>query len=139
MSISALLKVYLLMTVVFFVIDVVWIAVVANKFFQAKIGFMLRPDVQWVPAVIFYLLFVSAVLVFAVIPGVERGSLARAVVSGAFLGLVCYATYDLTNLALTKGFPTIVAVVDMTWGALIAATIAATGYSAAGWISASAS
>ncbi len=128
MSLSLLLKIYASMTVAFFAIDLVWIGVVANRFYQKHLGFMLRPDVQWAPAVLFYLLFVSAMLVFAVLPGLERASLWRAVALGAFLGLVAYATYDLTNLALAKGFPAIVAVVDMLWGATIAAVVTALGY-----------
>lgn len=128
MSLSLLLKIYASMTVAFFAIDLVWIGLVANRFYQKHLGFMLRPDVQWAPAVLFYLLFVSAMLVFAVLPGLERASLWRAVVLGAFLGLVAYATYDLTNLALAKGFPVIVAVVDMLWGMTIAAVIAGVGY-----------
>lgn len=128
MSLSLLLKIYASMTVAFLAIDLVWIGLVANRFYQKHLGFMLRPDVQWAPAVLFYLLFVSAMLVFAVLPGLERASLWRAVVLGAFLGLVAYATYDLTNLALAKGFPAIVAVVDMLWGMTIAAVIAGVGY-----------
>lgn len=136
MSAGLLIKVFGLMTVVFLAIDVVWIGVVANRFYQHHLGFMLRPDVQWVPAMLFYLLFIAGVLVFAVMPGLERASLGRAVALGAFLGLVAYATYDLTSLALIKGFPRIVAVVDMVWGTSIAATIAAVGYGAARWLAA---
>ncbi len=136
MPLPMLLKVYGIMTVTFFAIDLVWIGVVANRFYQKHLGFMLRPDVQWVPAIAFYLLFIAALMVFAVLPGVERGSLLRATALGGFLGLVAYATYDLTNLALAKGFPGIVAAVDMVWGAVIAGTIAAVGYGAARWLGA---
>lgn len=134
MATALVIKVFGLMMLAFFAIDIVWIGLVANRFYQHHLGFMLRADVQWVPAILFYLLFVAGVLVFAVIPGFERASLARAVVLGAFLGLVAYATYDLTSLALTKGFPRIVAVVDMLWGTSIAATVAAIGYGAARWL-----
>jgi uncharacterized membrane protein len=136
MHLSMALKTYGLMTLAFLVIDLVWIGVVAKRFYERHLGFMLRPDVQWVPAILFYLLFIAGVLVFAVLPGLEKGSLARTVGLGAFLGLVAYATYDLTNLALTKGFPSVVAVVDMLWGTSIAAAIAAVGYGAARWLAA---
>jgi len=133
MSAMVLSKVFGVMVVSVFAIDLLWISVVANRFYQKHLGFLLRPDVQWAPAVLFYLLFVAGVLVFAVLPGVERGSLGRALALGAFLGLVAFATYDLTNLALTRGFPTIVALVDLAWGMTIAATTAAIGYGAALW------
>ena len=64
----------------------------------------------------------------------ERGSAARALLFGALFGLIAYATYDLTNLAVLREFPTFVAVVDMAWGATISATVAAAGYFAAGWL-----
>lgn len=136
MPFGLLLKTYGLMTIAFLVIDLVWIGVVAKGFYQRHLGAMLRPDVQWVPAILFYLLFIAGVLVFAVIPGLEKGSLVRTAALGAFLGLIAYATYDLTNLALAKGFPTVVAGVDMLWGTAIAATIAVVGYGAARWLAA---
>ena len=88
MSISLLIRVYGLMAVAFFAIDLIWLGFVANRFYQTHLGFMLRPDVRWVPAILFYLLFIAGVLVFAVMPGLERGSLGRTVALGAFLGLV---------------------------------------------------
>lgn len=136
MPFGQLLKTYGLMTVAFLAIDLLWIGVVAKRFYERHLGAMLRPDVQWVPAILFYLLFIAGVLVFAVLPGLEKGSLARTAALGAFLGLIAYATYDLTNLALTKGFPAVVATVDMLWGTAIAATIAALGYGAARWLAA---
>lgn len=137
MSMSALATVYGLMTVTFFAIDLVWLGIVARPFYQQHLGPMLRPDVRWGAAILFYLLFLAGILVFAVLPGVERGSLWRAVALGAFFGLVAYATYDLTSLALVKGFPDIVAVVDMAWGTVLSATIAAAGYAAARWVAGS--
>lgn len=134
MSTVALLKVYGLMTAIFFAIDLVWLGLVAKPFYQQHLGPMLRPDVRWGAAILFYLLFIAGILVFAVIPGVDRGSLWRAVALGAFFGLVAYATYDLTSLALLSGFPTVVAVVDLAWGTVLSATVAAAGYAAARWI-----
>ncbi len=136
MSASALAKTYGLMAVTFFAIDLLWLGIVARPFYQSQLGPMLRPDVRWGPAILFYLLFIAGILVFAVLPGVERGSLGRAVVLGAFFGFVAYATYDLTSLALVKGFTDLVAVVDMTWGTVLTATVAAAGYAAARWVGA---
>lgn len=136
MSVTATLKLYGLMTLVFLAIDLLWIGVVASGFYQRHLGFMLRPDVRWGPAIVFYLLFVAAVLVFAVQPGLAQGSPARAALLGAFLGLVAYATYDLTNLALVDGFPTLVAVVDMAWGAFVAGVVASAGYGLGRWLGA---
>lgn len=127
-----MVAVYGAMAITFFAIDLVRIAVVANAFYRRHRGFMLRgPTCKWVPTVLCYLLFVLGVLIFVVLPAVGRQSLGRAVVYGALFGLVVYATYDLTNLALTKGFLSVVALVDLTWGATIAAVVAAAGYGGA--------
>jgi uncharacterized membrane protein len=111
-----------------FLIDLVWLGVVAKGFYQRHIGGLLRPEVHWGPAILFYLLYVAALIVFVVQPALERQSLERAVLFGAFFGLTAYATYDLTSLALIRDFPTLVAVVDMAWGTLLTAAVAAAGY-----------
>ncbi len=135
MPMTVIAGTYALMTAVFFAIDLVWLGIVARPFYQTHLGPLLRPDVRWGPAILFYLLFITGILVFAVLPAVERASLWRAVALGAFFGFVAYATYDLTSLALVKGFPDIVAVVDMAWGTVLTATVAAAGYAAARWLS----
>mgnify|MGYP002629961863 CR=1 FL=1 len=136
MPMTAIAGTYALMTATFFAIDLVWLGIVARPFYQTHLGPMLRPDVRWGPAILFYLMFIAGILVFAVLPAVERASVWRAVTLGAFFGLVAYATYDLTSLALVKGFPDIVAVVDMAWGTVLTATVATAGYTAARWFAA---
>ncbi|KPK81255.1 MAG: hypothetical protein AMS25_07175 [Gemmatimonas sp. SM23_52] len=123
-----LLQTYAVSLVSFLVLDFAWLGLVARGFYRQQLGHLLSPDVRWAPAILFYLLFVAAVVVFVVVPAVERGSLLRAVLLGGFFGLVAYATYDLTNLATMKGFPTLVAAVDMTWGCVLSAVVAAVGY-----------
>ena len=113
-----------------FLIDLVWLGVVAKGFYQRHIGDLLRPEVRWGPGILFYLLYVAALIVFVVQPALERQSLERAVLLGAFFGLTAYATYDLTSLALIRDFPALVAVVDMAWGAFLTAVVAAAGYGA---------
>lgn len=123
-----LLLTYAASLVVFLILDFVWLGWIARGFYRQQLGHLLSPEVRWLPAVIFYLLFVAAVVVFAVLPAVERGSLLRATLWGGFFGMVAYATYDLTNLATLRGFPTIVAVVDMAWGFTLTAIVATVGY-----------
>jgi uncharacterized membrane protein len=127
---------YGLSLVLFLAVDLAWIGFVANRFYTKHLGHLLRPDVQWVPAIVFYLLFVAAVVVFAVIPGLTRGAPIHTALLAGFLGLVAYATYDLTNLALMKDFPLIVAVVDIVWGATVAIAVGLGGYGFARWVGA---
>jgi uncharacterized membrane protein len=127
----AFLKVYAVGVGVCFAVDLVWLGVVARGFYQRQLGHLLRPDVQWLPAVLFYLIYVAALVVFVVTPAAERHSFARAVGLGAFFGLAAYAAYDLTSLALIKDFPLTAAVVDLAWGALLSAAVSGAAYWAA--------
>lgn len=127
MNTLQLVYVYLITIPVFFIIDVMWIGLVANKFYQEHIGYLLGP-VNWTAAIIFYLLYIIGIIIFAVHPALVAGSLQKAVIFGALFGFFCYATYDLTNLATTKDWPLIVTVVDMIWGTVLTSSVAALSY-----------
>jgi len=114
-----------------FALDLLWLGVVAKGFYGKYLGSLLRPDVNWAPALLFYVLYVVAVVVFVVMPAAERRSVGRALGLGAFFGLAAYATYDLTSLALIRNFPLIVAVVDLAWGVVLTTIAASAGYAAA--------
>ena len=134
MALVPMLKLYGLTSIVFFAIDLVWIGVVAAGFYQKHLGHLLRPDVLWGAAVLFYLLYIAGLVVFAVLPGLEAGSLTRTVALGAFFGLVAYATFDLTCMALFANFPVVVVVVDLLWGMVLSATVSAAGFALGRWL-----
>jgi uncharacterized membrane protein len=127
-----IVRLYLPALVVFLALDAVWLGLVARGFYRDQLGPLMRPDVNWGAALLFYFLFMVGLLVFVVAPALERQSLARAAGLGALFGLICYATYDLTNLATLRGFPAIVAAVDLAWGAVIAAATASAAFLLAG-------
>ena len=133
MSLSHL-ALYGLTALVFFAIDLVWLGLVATDFYQRHLGHLMRPDVQWVPALVFYALYIAGILVFAVLPGLEAGSLARAAGLGAFFGLVAYATFDLTSMALFRDFPLVTVVVDLAWGTVLTASVASAGWGIGRWL-----
>lgn len=121
-------KLYLIAVPVFFALDLLWLGVLAKNFYQKQIGQLLRPDVNWVAAVIFYLVFLIGLTVFVIQPAYDKGSLFHALKYGALFGLVTYAAYDLTNLAVAKGWTVTVTVVDLIWGALLSALVSAIVY-----------
>jgi uncharacterized membrane protein len=129
------LKLYLCTLAGFLAIDAVWLTVVARGFYRKQLGFLLTDQPNWWAAIAFYLLFVAGMLVFAVVPGWQAGSLRKVLLLGAFFGLVTYATYDLTNMATVKNWPWIVTVVDMAWGTVLAAAVSGIGYAAGRWLS----
>jgi uncharacterized membrane protein len=129
-----ILALYGLTAAAFFAIDIVWLTVVASGFYSQHIGQYLRPDPLLGAAALFYLMYLVGVLVFAVLPGLEAGSLVRAAGLGALFGLIAYATFDLTCLALFKDFPVVVVVVDLAWGTVLTGTVSAVGYGAGRWL-----
>jgi uncharacterized membrane protein len=131
---AGFLKLYAVSIVTFCALDAVWLGLIARTFYRQQLGELLRPDPRWGAALVFYALFVAGVVLFVTLPAVRGGTLGRAVMLGALFGLVTYATYDLTSLAVLRGFPVIVAVVDLAWGAAISAAVATVGYIAAGWL-----
>ena len=121
------LFVYGITACVFFVIDLLWIGVVAKGFYAKYIGGMVRDQVNWAAALIFYLIYIGGIVLFVLIPALKNGSeVLQVMVMGGLLGLFAYSTFDLTALALFKDWPVIVAVVDMVWGTLLTACTAAT-------------
>jgi uncharacterized membrane protein len=127
MNISGFLRLHIATLVVFLAIDMVWLGWIARGFYRAQIGGLLREDVNWTAALLFYVLFIAGLLVFAVIPALDR-SLLRAALAGGFFGFVAYATYDLTNLATLRGFPARVAVADLAWGFVVSALTSAAAW-----------
>lgn len=117
------IKLYAIALPVFFAIDMIWLGLVAKNFYQSQIGFLMKLHINWTPAIVFYLLFIMGLVVFVISPAIEKRSWAYALVYGALFGLITYATYDLTNLAIMKDWPLWVTIVDMVWGAVLAASV----------------
>jgi len=121
---TRLLVSYAAMAVLFPALDFVWFAVVAHGAYQAEIGGLLNPALHLAPAIGFYALYASGVLVFVVRPALDRDDWRGTALVAAFFGLVAYGTFDLTCLALIKGFTVTAAAIDMAWGAFATATAA---------------
>jgi uncharacterized membrane protein len=116
--------VYLITVPIFFIIDLVWLGIIAKGFYQKHLGYLMRPQVNWAAAILFYLLFIIGIILFAVRPALESQSPMRALVNGALFGFFAYATYDFTNLATVKDWPVIVTVIDLVWGTVLCGAVA---------------
>jgi uncharacterized membrane protein len=122
------IKLFLIAFPVFFVIDMAWLVLVAKNFYSKQIGFLMKPDITWYAAIIFYLLFIAGLVTFVISPAVEKHSWIHALLFGAFFGLVTYATYDLTNLSTMKDWPLLVTIVDLVWGMVVSASVSVLSY-----------
>ena len=80
------LKLYALTVVVFFVIDIIWLGIIAKGFYRRYLGNILSPDVNWPAAVVFYLIYVAGIVFFAVRPAIAEHSVWEAVRLGALFG-----------------------------------------------------
>lgn len=122
------IKLFIIALPVFFVIDMIWLVLVAKNFYRSQIGFLMAPEIKWYAAIIFYLLFIAALIIFVISPAIEKSSWTHALLFGAFFGLVTYATYDLTNLSTIKDWPILVTIVDLIWGMVLSASVSVITY-----------
>ena len=119
---------YGLCTIVFFAIDMLWLGFFARGFYKEQLGFILSPQVNWAAAVIFYLIYIGGILFFAVLPSLREHDWQTALLNGAVLGGLCYATYDLTNMATIAQWPLIVVVIDIIWGIVLTGSVSVLTY-----------
>jgi uncharacterized membrane protein len=134
MNISFYLKLYALTVPVFFVVDLIWLGVVARGFYQKNLKNLLSPNVNWAAAIVFYLIFIAGILIFAVIPALNKDSWRHAVLWGALFGFFTYMTYELTNLALLKNWPLNIVIVDILWGVVLCTAVATASFCIAKWL-----
>lgn len=107
------------------VLDGLWLGLVARGFYRQHLGILMADQVNWAAAGAFYVLYAIGLTVFVVLPGIDSASVGASVWRGALFGLIAYATYDLTNQATLRGWPTIVTAVDLGWGTLLSAGVGA--------------
>ncbi|MCA9342295.1 DUF2177 family protein [Candidatus Saccharibacteria bacterium] len=108
--------------------DFIWLGFLAKKLYFNEMGQILLKEFNMVPALIFYVIYVVGIVIFVINPALDKNSLSHAAIYGALFGLVAYATYDLTSLAVIKGFSTKIVVIDMLWGMLITSSVATITY-----------
>ncbi|MEO1514218.1 MAG: DUF2177 family protein [Bacteroidota bacterium] len=134
MPLSKLLLSYVLISLVFFAIDIVWLGFIGKNLYQKQLGHLLRADVNWTAAFVFYALYIVGIMVFCILPAAEQSSLWYAVTYGAFFGFITYATYDLTNLATLEGWPLPIVFIDITWGTFLGCLVSTAGYFIVDWL-----
>jgi len=111
--------------------DAVWLSVSADVLYRPLLGDIMLPGFRPVPAILFYVLYVVGIVIFAIKPALLTGHWSGAARKGGLFGFFCYATYDLTNQATLKIWPATVTIVDMAWGTFLTACAAMVGYLAA--------
>lgn len=112
---------------IFFIIDMIWLGLLARPLYQSELKKFLGP-VNWPIAILFYLIFIIGLMIFAILPALQAGSVGVAIVYGALFGFFTYATYDLTNLATVRNWPKLITAIDIAWGTVLAMSVATLSY-----------
>jgi len=124
---------YIATGVAFLGIDAVWLTFAADKLYRPNIGPLMLDKFSVPPAAVFYLIYIGGIVFFAIEPALASGRWTAALVRGALLGFVCYATYDLTNQATLKGWSTTVTIADLCWGTFVTGAAASVGFLVLKW------
>ena len=114
-------------------LDVLWLGVIAKAMYQQAIGHLMAEQPRIPAALAFYGLYALGLLIFTIAPQADDTGWGRTMLMGALFGLVAYATYDLSNLATLRNWPSSLAMVDMAWGTVLSAVSAGAGRAAMNW------
>jgi uncharacterized membrane protein len=121
-------KQFLVTLVVFFTIDILWLAVVAKKLYKSQIGFIMSDKPNLLAALAFYLIFIFGLVFFVINPSLEKNSFMTALFTGLLFGFVTYSTYDLTNLATLSNWPLKITIIDLIWGTSLGGLVSSISY-----------
>jgi uncharacterized membrane protein len=109
-------------------IDLVWLLGIAKNLYRDQMGDLMASEPKLIAGLAFYLLYALGVCIFVIIPALSKQSWIYALQYGALFGLFCYMTYDLTNLAVIRNFPTQLALIDIAWGSFVTAVCSGIAY-----------
>ena len=122
------LAIYCSFLITMLAIDLVWLLGIAKSLYRDEMGDLMASEPKLIAGLAFYLLYALGAVIFVVIPALSKQSLIYALQYGALFGLFCYMTYDLTNLAVIRDFPTRLAFIDIAWGSFVTAIVSGIAY-----------
>jgi uncharacterized membrane protein len=128
MNLRAAVGQYAVAATVFLALDMLWLVLIAEGLYDRYLGDLLADEPNVAAAVVFYAIFVAGLVHFVIRPALAAQSGRKALTDGAAFGLVTYATWDLTSLAVLDDFPVQIVPVDMAWGAVLAAAVSTATY-----------
>ncbi|WP_213957428.1 MULTISPECIES: DUF2177 family protein [unclassified Variovorax] len=128
MSLRQSVIAYFATAVVFLSLDALWLVTMADRLYRPALGDLMLQQFAIGPALAFYAIYFTGIVVFAIAPALQAGRGRLAFGLGALLGLVAYATYDLTNQATLKDWPLQVTLADLVWGTFVTAVSATAAF-----------
>jgi uncharacterized membrane protein len=112
----------------FAAVDSIWLITMSTRLYKPEIGELMAENFRLGPAIVFYLLYIAGILLFAVQPALASGKWQTALVQGALFGFFCYMTYDMTNYATLKIWSLKVTILDLMWGTFLTGSAATIGF-----------
>lgn len=126
-----LLVAYLATAIVFALLDALWLLLMYSRFYRPTLRDIMLPTFDGPAALVYYVVYISGIVVLAVLPAIPSGLFVEAGKNGAIFGFFAFATYDLTNRATLRNWTWGLAFVDIVWGTFLTATAAGGGCAAA--------
>lgn len=110
------------------VIDLIWLGFVAKDLYSKYLGYLMADKVNWLAALIFYLVFIGGVCYFVLYPSLMDKNIMNLIIRAVLFGFITYATYDLTNLATLKDWPIHITIIDLVWGTTLSTSVSVISY-----------
>lgn len=110
---------YVTAALVMGILDYLWLTNTVEPIYHKALGAIMADNPNMAAAVIFYLVYIVGILIFAVRPALASGDWKTAALFGALFGFFAYSTYDLTNMATLKVWSLKVTVIDIVWGTFL--------------------
>ena len=114
--------------VVFMGIDLVWLGFVAKNIYSKYLGYLMAPNINWLAAMVFYVIFIIGILYFVIAPSLVDRDFTQLVIRAMLFGFITYATYDLTNLATVRDWPITITIIDLIWGTTLSTSVSVISY-----------
>ena len=111
--------------IIFGVLDAIWLSWAGPNLYEPAIGAIMAENFNVAAAGAFYVIYLAGMTWFAIRPGLTDGKVSTALLNGALLGGLCYATFDLTSQAVFMVWATHVTLLDIMWGAFATGTTSA--------------
>lgn len=110
---------YVAFLVAFGICDAIWLGTMTARLYRPALGDLIVEPIRYWPAALFYFGFPLGVLHFALMPALRGGGASDALINGALIGLLAYATYDLTNYATLRPWTLTITLADIVYGTVV--------------------
>ena len=116
--------VYLSTLVILLPLNFLFLGTIGKTLFEKNVNDMILATPRMAPAILFYLIYLSGIVVFV---NRTASNWTSNLGYGALFGLFCYATFELTNMTVLKHWEWVVVVADIAWGAVLTGISASVG------------